>query len=92
MGKRSDYVVEKMRKADEKASRTSGVARNQEEYNAQKKAWKEAFDAQSRAEKVGAGRGVVNPPAINSKEQYLSEKEAGDPYASQMSYEDWKKL
>lgn len=61
MAKSKDYVVEKMRKADELASRTSGVARSQEEHDAQKKAWKEAFDAQSRAEKVGAGRGLVNP-------------------------------
>ena len=41
---------------------------------------------------AGAGRGNVNPPAINSKEQYLHEKEQGDPYATSMSFEDWKKL
>jgi len=42
--------------------------------------------------KAGSGRGVVNQPAINSKEQYLSEKEAGDPNALNLSFEEWKKL
>ena len=92
MVKRSDYVAEKMRKAVEIADRTPGVARSDAESKAGIKAWKEAFDAQAQAEKVGAGRGVVNPPAINSKEQYLHEKEQGDPYATSMSFEDWKKL
>ena len=97
MAKRKDYVVEKMRQADEMASRTAGVARSQEEYDAQKKAWKEAFDAQTRAEKVGQGRGMVNPEAVvpretNSRAQYEHEKAAGDPNATSMSYEEWKKL
>lgn len=92
MSKRKDYVAEKMRKAVDMADRSSGVARNKEEYEAEKKAWKEAFDAQARAEKVGAGRGLVNPPAINSREQYMHEREQGDPYALKMSYEEWKKL
>jgi len=30
--------------------------------------------------------------APNSREQYLHEKEQGDPYATKMSFEDWKKL
>lgn len=97
MGKRSDYVSEKMRKADEMASRTSGVTRSNEEYDAQKKAWKEAFDAQARAEKVGQGRGLVNPESvvprtINSRAQYEHEKAAGDPNATKLSFEEWKKL
>lgn len=92
MATRKDYVSEKMRKADELAASTSGVARSEAEYNAQKKAWKEAFDAQARSEKVGAGRGLVNPPTINSREQYQMEKEAGDPSALRLSFEDWKKL
>lgn len=41
---------------------------------------------------TGAGRGQVNPPLINSREQYQHEKEQGDPYANSMSFEDWKKL
>jgi len=97
MAKKMNYVVEKMRKADEMASRTSGVARSQAEYDAEKKAWKEAFDAQARSEKVGAGRGMVNPEAVvpretNSRSQYEHEKASGDPNATQMSYEEWKKL
>jgi hypothetical protein len=92
MATRKDYVSEKMRKADELAASTAGVARSESEYNAQKKAWKEAFDAQARSEKVGAGRGLVNPPAINSREQYMHEKEAGDPSANRLSFEEWKKL
>jgi hypothetical protein len=87
-----NYVAEKMRIADEIASRTSGVARSQEEYDAQKKAWEEAFDAQKRSEQVGAGRGLVNPPLINSRAQYNAEKAAGDPYATSMSFEEWKNL
>ena len=31
-------------------------------------------------------------PATNSREQYESEKEQGDPHALRMSYEEWKKL
>lgn len=97
MATRKNYVVEKMRKADELAASTSGVARSEEEYKAQKKAWKEAFEAQARSEKVGAGRGTVNPEAVvpretNSRAQYEHEKAAGDPNATKMSYEDWKKL
>ena len=90
--KRRNIVTEKMKKADEMAAITSGVARSEEEYNAQKKAWKDAFDAQALSEKVGAGRGIVNPPAVNSREQYELEKEQGDPYALRLSYEEWKKL
>jgi hypothetical protein len=30
--------------------------------------------------------------APNSREQYQHEKEQGDPYATRMSYEEWKKL
>ena len=30
--------------------------------------------------------------ATNSREQYLHEKAQGDPNATQMSFEDWKKL
>ena len=41
---------------------------------------------------AGAGRGIKNPPAINSREQYEAEKEAGDPNALQLSFEEWKKL
>lgn len=29
---------------------------------------------------------------INSREQYRHEKEQGDPYATRMSFEEWKKL
>lgn len=97
MGKRTDYVAEKMRKAVEMADRSSGVASSKEEYEAGRKAWKEAFDAQARAEKVGQGRGTVNPEAVvpretNSRAQYEHEKAAGDPNATSMSYEEWKKL
>lgn len=92
MATRRNYVAEKMKAADEMAARTSGVARSEAEYNAQKQAWKEAFDAQKRSEEVGAGRGTVNPPLINSREQYLHERDAGDPNALRMSYEEWKKL
>lgn len=30
--------------------------------------------------------------AINSREQYMHERNAGDPNALRMSYEEWKKL
>lgn len=67
MGERRNYVTEKMRAADEVASRTSGVASSEEESAANKKAWKEAFDAQKHSEEVGAGRGKVNPPTVSKK-------------------------
>lgn len=97
MVKRSNYVAEKMRKANEVASRTSGVARSQEERDMETNAWKEAFDAQARSEKVGAGRGLVNPESVtvretNSRSQYEHEKAAGDPNATKLSFEEWKKL
>ena len=31
-------------------------------------------------------------PTINTKKQYDSEREAGDPNALRLSFEDWKKL
>ncbi len=31
-------------------------------------------------------------PSVNSKAQYQSEREAGDPNALRLSFEDWKKL
>lgn len=97
MATRKNYVAEKMKKAVELSDSMPGVARSKEEYDAGKKAWKEAFEAQARSEKVGAGRGTVNPEAVvpretNSRAQYEHEKAAGDPNATQMSYEDWKKL
>ena len=97
MATRKNYVTEKMRHADTLASINSGVVRSEEAKNAEKKAWKEAFEAQARSEKVGAGRGTVNPEAvvpreINSRAQYEHEKAVGDPNATKMSYEDWKKL
>ena len=70
MGNRKNYVVEKMRKADEIASRSSGVTRSEAESAAEKKAWGEAFDAQKTAEEVGAGRGKVNPPVVKPAPQY----------------------
>jgi hypothetical protein len=41
---------------------------------------------------IGAGRGEINPPTINTRQQYESEKEAGDPNALKLSFEEWKKL
>ncbi len=81
-----------MKRADLLANQTSGVARSQQEYDAQKQAWKDAFDAQERSEKVGTGRGLVNPPEINSRSQYEHERDAGDPNALKLSFEEWKKL
>ena len=40
----------------------------------------------------GAGRGFVNPPEVNTRRQYEREKEAGDPNALKLSFEEWKKL
>ena len=37
-------------------------------------------------------RREVDLPAANSRAQYESEKEAGDPNALSMSFEQWKKL
>lgn len=34
----------------------------------------------------------VDLPKANSRAQYDAEKEAGDPYATSMSFEAWKKL
>ena len=60
---------------------------------------KESEEASARVRRMskgyvntGAGRGQVNPPTINSREQYLHEKEQGDPYANSLSFEEWKKL
>lgn len=47
---------------------------------------------QARQAGIGAGRGEVNPPLINSREQYEHEREAGDPNALKLSFEEWKKL
>ena len=68
MGERRNYVTEKMRAAEEMANRTSGVVASEEESAANKKAWKEAFDAQKLSEEVGAGRGKVNPPSVGKKQ------------------------
>ena len=97
MATRKNYVSEKMKKADELARASSGVITSEAQDKAEKKAWKEAFEAQARSEKVGSGRGMVNPEAVvpretNSRAQYEHEKAAGDPNATQLSYEEWKKL
>jgi hypothetical protein len=94
MATRKNYVTEKWSRADTLASMNSGVVRSKEARDAENKAWEEAFE---RSKKVGAGRGTVNPEAVvpretNSRAQYEHEKAAGDPNATQMSYEDWKKL
>lgn len=75
MGNRKDYVVEKMRKADEIASRSSGVTRSEAESAAEKKAWREALDAQKSSEEVGAGRGKVNPPVVKPAPQRSAQVE-----------------
>jgi hypothetical protein len=41
---------------------------------------------------IGAGRGEINPPEVNTRRQYEAEKEAGDPNALKLSFEEWKKL
>ena len=87
-----DYVTEKFKKADTLSNMYSGGGAPENVKKASKEAYKEAFDAQNQAEKTGAGRGQVNPPLANSRAQYEHEKEAGDPYAIRMSYEEWKKL
>ena len=92
MSKRKDYVVEKMKTADTLSNMYSGGGSPDNIKKAYKEAYKEAFNAQKAAEKTGAGRGQVNPPLANSREQYMKEKEAGDPYATRMSFEEWKNL
>jgi hypothetical protein len=42
--------------------------------------------------RVGAGRGEINPPEINTRRQYEAEREAGDPNALKLSFEEWKQL
>jgi hypothetical protein len=92
MGKRMDYVVEKTRKADTLSNMYSGGGAPAEIKKAYKEAYQEAFDAQKQAEKTGSGRGQINPPLVNSRAQYEHEKEAGDPNALRLSFEEWKKL
>lgn len=69
MGKRSNYVSEKMRVADDLASRSSGVSRSEEERAAENKAWKEAFAAQKQSEATGAGRGGQGGPTAAQARQ-----------------------
>jgi len=35
---------------------------------------------------------VDNYPSVNSMQQYQNERDAGDPNALRLSFEDWKKL
>jgi len=92
MGKRIDYVTEKFKTADTLSGMYSGSGSPENIKQGYQKAYKEAMDAQSASEKVGSGRGIVNPPLINSREQYESEREAGDPNALRLSFAEWKKL
>jgi hypothetical protein len=92
MGKRIDYVTEKFKTADTLSGMYSGGGAPENVKQGYQKAYKEAMDAQSAAEKVGAGRGMVNPPLANSREQYENEREAGDPNALRLSFAEWKKL
>ena len=44
---------------------------------------------------AGGGRGYKNPmtvPEMNSRRQYEAEREAGDPHALRLSFEEWKQL
>ena len=87
-----DYVTEKFKVADTLSGMYSGGGAPENVKQGYQKAYKEAIDAQKTAEKVGAGRGMVNPPLANSREQYDSEREAGDPNALRLSFAQWKKL
>ncbi len=49
-------------------------------------------EIENQMEGRDAASGVPETPEPNSYQQYLHEKNAGDPNATQMSYEEWKKL
>ena len=48
-----------------------------------------SMDARSMQSDVGQ---AVPMPEINTYRQYLMEKEAGDPNARNLSFQEWKKL
>lgn len=56
---------------------------------------KKAYD-QGRAYELATPKEVRNIvdnfPPVNSMQQYQNEREAGDPNALRLSFEDWKKL
>jgi hypothetical protein len=54
-----------------------------------------SIEDRTRRGEAGGGRGFKNPmtvPEINSKRQYEAEREAGDPNALKLSFDEWKQL
>ncbi len=64
--------------------------RSSEPLKARQKAGREA--AKQMANMAEEEAEMLKIRATNSREQYMHEREAGDPNATQMSYEEWKKL
>lgn len=95
-----EYMLEALTDAETARNRVYRAQTNKDIEEA-KKASEEATARVRRMTKgylnTGAGRGQVNPEAvvpreINSRAQYEHEKASGDPNATSMSYEEWKKL
>lgn len=90
MGKRTDYVAEKYRLADDLASRTSGFTRSAAERAAENKAWNEARAAQKQSEATGAGRGGQGGPTAKQAAQnkgMMSDAEKGA--REEMDFKKW---
>lgn len=97
---RDDYMLEAVADAETARGKVYRAQTNKDIEEAKKES-EAASGRLSRMVKnylhAGAGRGFENPEAVvpretNSRSQYEHEKAAGDPNATQMSYEEWKKL
>ena len=101
MGKKTDYVAEKFRLADDLSSRTSGVSRSATERAAENKAWNEALAAKKQSEATGAGRGGQGGPTaaqaaknramMSDAEKAIREEQDFDKYAKESSDQKYKK-
>lgn len=101
MGKKTDYVAEKYRRADDLASRTSGVTRSAAEREEENKAWNEARAAQKQSEATGTGRGGQGGPTakqasqnkgmMSDAEKAIREEQDFDKYAKESPDQKYKK-
>ena len=93
MGKGTNYVSEKMRVADDLASRSSGVSRSEEERAAENKAWKEAFAAQKQSEATGAGRGGQGGPTAEQAAQRKAPMSSAErAVREEQDFDKWSKV
>lgn len=98
MNEKAD-MLKRAGEADKKASRYASeervyrnAAKNTSD-NALGRSYKDARQAASQMANMAEQEAEnLKIRATNSREQYQHEKEQGDPYATRMSYEEWKKL